>query len=312
MPTSSFKSWQLIAFLLALSLPIAMALYFCEHFLRENLTAEEQSYIRRYSEVINPKIKAPILIIGASNSAHGIIPSELGLESPVYNFSFNGADLIFQRDFYRQYIKKHYPKPRYLVIAMSPSSFIQFWRKIDADQIYVDVASKDSLNFFDLVKDFKIRKVSVIALEIYMRSVASIEKKDESGMQISKFNNGYVPFDRAEKYSPKKMPPLIFSANEIEALHELIDQALSDNVQVVLVEMPTPDNVYERRELATFQSMVTKMAAQYNLSFYNSERFNELFGKDTSLFNDNVHLRDKGAIVYSREMGAWLRLQGIL
>jgi hypothetical protein len=288
--------------------PVVFILYRVELFLNTDQGEgdEPRSYRARYAEIFNRDIDAPILILGSSNSAHGVAPSKLKLGKAVFNFSFNGADCKFNLLLYREYLRKYYRKPECIIYALSPVSFTHQWRRIEDDRIYVST-KKHSLIFLLFHPDgLKIFNAGTLAEEIVKGYAREKATGNHVGMDMRKYDNGFLPFSYGTKFSLIKNH-LEYNMDEISSLSELLAEIRKDGIQVILITLPYPKGNYPPEEVRKFNDIVDGMGAANDSVVIKAEAIVPEFGEDYSLFNDEVHLTESGAYLYSEKLSAALR-----
>jgi hypothetical protein len=96
-------------------------------------------YALQYREVFDPKVKANVIILGASHATHGINPKYLEDDRlRVYNFSLNGASPSFNLKWYKKIFQPRYPPPQYVIYGVHWGMFDEglLQRKIEQDSKY--------------------------------------------------------------------------------------------------------------------------------------------------------------------------------
>ena len=297
--------------MVGLIIPLVVILCCSELILRYQPNDEVQSYRVRYKELFDHAVDAPILILGSSNSAHGIVPSVLKLTKPVFNFSFNGATCQFNLAFYRKYLKPHYKRPDYLIYALSPNSFSHFWRNIEDDVIYTPINKETEYSKFmsSWTRSLEVFKSTGIAKDV-VRALFLAQQRTRGlyiGMDMRKYENGYLPYNSGEKFNLVQEQSLTPDPIEIAALHTLVWELKQDGVKIILVTLPSPDKQYRQTDLYAFDKTIEELAVKFQAPLIRANSIVPVFGSDYTLFNDEVHLTEKGANLFSNELGATLR-----
>ncbi len=308
MRTSNFKFGLRLLALASLLLPLLTVLYFSETFLRRNVGDEQQSYYARYEELFNPSVNAPILILGSSNSGHGIVPSSLKLGKPVFNFSFNGATPAFNLAFYRDYLKKHYSKPTYIIYALSPNSFTHFWRKIEDDLKYIPAGHRgllvDALRNPTYLKTYTSSGITQDIAKVFARNFG---QGPRLGMDMRKYDNGFLPYSEGKDLIVVENQSLIPEQSEIEALKTLLTEIKRDGTKIIIVTLPTPHNQFRSEDMASFERTVDKLAELVVAPVIKADTVAPGFNTQNRYFNDAVHLTEVGARTYTDALSVALR-----
>jgi len=267
------------------------------------------SYRARYKELFDHSVDASILILGSSNSAHGIVPSLLKLTEPVFNFSFNGATSNFNLAFYREYLKQYYRKPSYLIYVLSPNSFSHFWRNIEDDVVYTPI--NKAANDYLLLRPWNLEvfKSTCIASDVIKSLIVDHHRSQGlyKGIDMRTYENGYVAYSSGEKFNLLQEKSITAEYNEIAALEALLWELKQDGVNIILVTLPSPNKQYRQTDLDTFDETIEELAANVQVPLIKAKNIAPDFGNDYTLFNDEVHLTEKGANLFSSKLGAALR-----
>ena len=227
---------------------------------------------------------------------------------PVYNFSFNGASPEFNSAFYRDYLKKYYRDSEYIIYALSPGSFRKIWREIEDDVKYIPIPVNNS-DFKPLLfnyKDIKIFRTGTIAEALVKSYARNNPVGIRRGIDMRGFNNGFVTYDTGLKYILHRQP-LIIDMNQFSSLHKLLAEVKSDGVKIILVTLPAPFGQYPDVDLVKFNRLVDELGEAYNAPVLKAEAVAPEIGKNIDLFNDDVHLKLKGAMIYSEKLSIKLR-----
>ena len=71
-----------------------------------NLWMDKETYPHfplQYDEAFHPKVKADVIIMGASHATHGVHPGYLEIDHlKVFNFAFNGASPLFNLNWFQK------------------------------------------------------------------------------------------------------------------------------------------------------------------------------------------------------------------
>jgi hypothetical protein len=284
-------------------------LFFSELILRKYAGDEVESYRARYKELFNHTVDAPILILGSSGSAHGVVPSLLGLSKPVFNFSFNGASCQFNLALYRQYLKPYYRKPEYLIYVLSPGSFAHFTRNIEDDVKYTAPSTEDIIPMLLRPWNLEVFKSAGIAHDV-LKGLSIARRHAQGiyiGMDMRKYENGYLPYNSGQSFN--LVPTLSINADpsEITALGNLFKELKQDGIKIILVTLPSPNKQYRQADLDAFDNTIDELATNIQAPVIRANNIAPAFGKDYTLFNDDTHLTETGANLFSTRLGEALR-----
>ena len=301
LPTLNTRSIYIkIAIYLFIALQLIIITIFSEKFLVSNLFCEEKSYFLRYSELINPRLSAPIVILGSSNSAHGVQPALLKLKYPIYNFSFNGADQSFLLDFYKKYFRLHYSRPKLIIIALSYTSFEDFWRSTRQDRRWIKILDKTNFSFDYFLNYSKLSNSESIITSLYESIYWNYRGVDEP-IRNREFDNGYVPYYSGAHYSEKSYKFQILDS-EVISFRQLIKSIKNDGVNILIVTMPSPNGAFTASEKLKFNSIVSNISSEEKIPVLWYSDFGVDLEKDFSLFIDQVHLTPKGSYIFSTKL----------
>ncbi len=262
----------------------------------------------QYDEAFHPKVNADMIIIGASQAAHGINPKYFENDDlKVFNFGQDGAGPYFFLKWYRKIFQRYYRKPDTVIFGvhwvMFESHTLQ--RQLEHDSNYFP-----RYFLFEELHDLKEMKTLILNQFAFIRErkklpyklVRLFEKRRERGPYIlPKYYNGFVPYERKGRLDKKKGVKPKNDKVQINAFKELLDDFGKNNIQVILVNIPgylparDPDNIQESIEL------IHKIAEEKKIPFldYETERITDL-NTDPSLFSDWVHLNGKGSDAFSK------------
>lgn len=261
-------------------------------------------YPLQYREAFYPRVKADVIILGASHATHGINPAYLeGEHLKVFNFSLNGAGPLFNLTWYRKVFRPHYPKPKYVLYAVH-------WIMFD-DQHLRRRFEQDS-RYFPL--PFLLRELKELraAKELLLNRFALFrERKHLAGRLFgkhfrepyltSKYYNGFIPFERKTTLGePERVTPNL-SPLQVNAFEELLDELKKDGVRVIFVHVPGYLPGRRGSKIADAMEQLYQIAQRRGIPFldYETHRITSI-NLDKTFFSDNVHLNEKGSDFFSK------------
>ncbi len=260
-------------------------------------------YPLQYSEVFHPRVNADVIILGASHATHGINPKYLEADHlKVYNFSLNGAGPSFNLKWYKKIFQPRYPKPLYVIYGVHWGMFDEglLQRKIEQDSKYFP------LHF--LLKefnDFKTLTTLILNRFAFIRGrkqlVQWLFQKSPDVYILSRYYNGFIPYERKGRLDKKKDVKPQNSRDQIRAFEALLDEFKKEKIEVIFVQIPgylparNPSNIEESMRL------LNKIAEERKILFldYDTKRITNI-NTDPSMFSDWIHLNEKGSDAFSK------------
>ncbi len=281
-------------------LVIFLSIYFALFALTEYSAKEKVVYDRyafQYNELFFPKVKADIVIFGASASVRGVNPQIIENDSiSVFNFGLNGSNPEFLYKWYTNYFKKHYPKPKLILLEVSWRMFDDehMWRRIEQDSKYFPFAEFCSALYKSDIKG----QTTILANRFHIKN----RKIGKEGI-ASQYYNGYEPFPvkrKAVGFGPSSSNFKYEKQREYFKL--LLDELKADENDVVLFLLPEKIKISRNNKKMIYSNIefIKSCANQYEFDFFNY--LNE-FNSDT-LFKDWAHLNVNGARQISQKIKA--------
>lgn len=308
MPTLNSNLLKISAYFVLLAMPLIFLGLKTESYMKaQDENDEPRSHRERYSEIFTRSVDASVIILGASNSAHGIAPAKFHLGKKVYNFSFNGASSTFNLALYRNYLKKHYRKPEYVIYAVSPGSFEKFYRKIEDDVKFLPLREGDELNSLIRIKDLKIYNSKTVALEILKFKMKDLTSEHRIGIDIRTYDNGFVEFNLWRPFVLEKNKSVVFEPDEVAATFELFTEIKADQAKLIIVALPFPFEQFHENDLVTYNRIIAKLSQKFDAPVARAEDVAPEVSKNYEYFNDQAHLTGVGAQLYSEKLGQYLK-----
>jgi hypothetical protein len=271
-----------------------------------NLWMDQEHYPHvplQYDEVFHPKDGGDVIILGASQAAHGINPKYLE-PSPlkIYNFSLNGAPPSFYLNWYRKIFHKYYPRPAYVVYAVHWVMFDDHLlsRRLEQDSKYFPrrfllEELRDPKNW----KDVLMNRFSLIKERKRLMPRLFKKKPDEVYLR-NKYYRGFIPFetrrslDKRDVVHPKTNPA------EVKAFEALLDDFEKEEIKVIFVHVPAYLPGREYADVSGGMQLLKRIAGERKIPFldYETERPSAI-NMDRELFSDWTHLNEKGSTAFS-------------
>lgn len=283
-----------------------------------NLWMDRETYPHfalQYGEAFAPKIRADVIIMGASHATHGVHPRYLETDRvKVFNFAFNGASPVFNLNWYRKVFQPNHPRPSCVIYGvhwvMFDSQFLQ--RRFEQDSKYFplkfflgEFGDVRTLNTLVLNRFAFIRERRQIMPRIFKK------KQPKDVYPVSRYYHGYIPFEtRRDLDKPDLANPRI-EPGQVKAFEELLDEFRRDGVRVVFVQIP--DYIPGRRSSTMEGSMnlIKRIAGERGIPLFDYET-----GKVTEInynrdyYVDWAHLNGKGSEAFSRVLRDDLEASG--
>ena len=254
---------------------------------------------------MSPAENAKLIILGPSN-AIAVNPKYFEKVSPaVYNFAQGGATPSYNKTWYRELFKKHYPKPE--IILYSADWFMFYgnqnerFRKLEYDSEYFPadffmaaLLDNDFSNKDLLLNRFPILKYrDGFADMVFGQSL-------KSDFLMDRFYKGGVPF-RQKDYAASDVPVSKKNDEQVRSFEEMLDLFRADGIQVILFFMPEylPE-LSGNIDYAKKAGIVRAIAKNRKLPLldYNDEKKSEI-NSNVILFNDFSHLNSSGSEKFS-------------
>ena len=285
-----------------------------------NLWMDKETYPHfplQYDEAFHPKIKADVIIMGASHATHGVHPGYLEIDHlKVFNFAFNGASPLFNLNWFQKVFKPNYPRPSCVIYGvhwvMFDGQFLQ--RRFEQDSKYFP--------FHFLLQEFRdLRGLGALLLNrfAFIRERRQIlprlfkKKRQEEVYPVSRYYQGYIPFETRRDLEKKDLANPRIDPDQLKAFEALLSEFERDRIKVIFVEIP--DYIPGRNSSTMEKNMdlIQKIAKERNIPFlnYETERVTEInYNRD--YYVDWAHLNGKGSEAFSKLLRNDFETQGLL
>ena len=260
-----------------------------------------------YEEIVDPKVRANIVIFGTSHAKHGVDPR--ALEAPgrrVYNFALNGASPVFYKHWYNKLFRKNYPKPDLILYGVNWFMWADDWigiRHFEQDSeyfpgwVFLDSLLDANLDRKLLLKNgflfFKERRHLSDLLGVQTRQPAK-------GFDPTKYYQGYIPWEKS--YDGKLIELRHETSRQLEqAFEALLDQYQSDGIEVIFFQSPEYRAGVQSSLILTGTRQFQQLAQERAIPLldYNLNEIQRING-DISFFSDWGHLNEQGSVLFSQ------------
>ena len=260
-------------------------------------------YPLQYGEVFNPKVNANAIIMGASNTAHGINPRYLEEgQLKIYNFSMDGAGPSFNLKWYKRIFQHHYPKPSCVIYGVHWGMFDDrvASRKFEQDSKYFPY--RFLLSEFGNFKELRTLILNRFALFRDRKKLTErLLRGTERVVILSKYYHGFVPYERRGGLDKKRDMTPKNSEAEIKVFEELLDEFEKSGIEVIFVQVPGYLPARNGSNIEESMKIINKIAEKRRILFldYETKRITNI-NTDPSMFSDWIHLNERGSDAFSK------------
>lgn len=260
-------------------------------------------YPLQYREAFNPKVNANVIIMGASQTAHGINPRYLE-EGPlrIFNFSMDGAGPSFNLTWYKRIFELRHPAPVCVIYGVHWGMFDErvVVRKIEQDSHYFP--------YYFLFSEFRhLKELKALILNrfAFIRERQKLTERLFRGTRqavvLSKYYHGFAPYERRGGLDKKKDMTPKNSEAQISAFEALLDEFEKNKIQVILVQVPGYLPGRDASNIEESMKLINKIAQKRKILFldYETEKITDI-NTDPSMFSDWIHLNEKGSDAFSK------------
>ena len=263
----------------------------------------------QYQEAFHPEVKANLIILGASHTAHGVNPKYFETDHfKVFNFSMDGAGPSFNLKWYEKILQRYYPKPREVIYgvhwAMFDENILQ--RRFEQDSRYFpqeflfhEFLSAKDLNHLEGIKTLLLNRFAIFRgrkqlAERLFRGTSDV-------FVLSRYYNGFVPYERRGRPDKKRdIKPQINEA-QTRAFETLLDEFEKSKIGVIFVQVPGYLPARDAANIEESMQLLNRIAEKRKIPFldYDTKRITNI-NTDPSMFSDWVHLNEKGSDAFSK------------
>jgi len=270
---------------------------------------------KRLEVLLQGKMDADLLIFGSSIGATGIIATELSndLNIKAYNLSYPGSNIDFHEYLLKQLLQNGNKKPKTVLLAVDEAS---------------ELIENKSINFrferlYPLVKYPKVRSEMIkrgeknkILSELFV-----LYQLNKSNFDLRKrhftLHDSIMPCGSMPTYAITNNFPSIYPLNNsnynkskeskllLSKFKSFIDLCLNNEIQLVLVYPPK----YKSRN-KSFEKRIYEIA-ENKVRYFTFDDENLIY-RDKTYYNDASHLRTNGAIIFSRDIVVYLKMQKLV
>ena len=285
-----------------------------------NLWMDKETYPHfplQYDEAFHPKVKAEVIIMGASHATHGVHPGYLETDHlKVFNFAFNGASPLFNLNWFQKVFRPNYPSPSCVIYGvhwvMFDGQFLQ--RKFEQDSKYFPFQF-----FLQEVRDLRGLGTLLLNRFAFIRERRQIlprlfkKKRQGEVYPVSRYYQGYIPFETRRDLEKRDLANPRIDPDQLKAFEALLSEFERDRIQVIFVEIPDYIPGRDSSTLERNMDVIQKIAKERNIPFlnYETERVTEInYNRD--YYVDWAHLNGKGSEAFSKLLRGDFETQGLL
>jgi hypothetical protein len=264
----------------------------------------------QYHEVFHPEVKANLIILGASHTAHGINPKYFEADRfKVFNFSMDGAGPLFNLKWYKKIFQPHYPKPRWIIYGVHWGMFDEnlFQRGFEQDSRYFtrellfqEFLSDKGLNNLAEVKTLLLNRFAIFRVRKQL-ATRLFRGTGEPFVLVNKYYNGFIPYERKGGVDKKREFKPKISEAQVKAFEKLLDEFEKSKIAVIFVQVPGYLAARNATDLEESMQLLNKIAEERKIPFldYDTKRMTNI-NRDPSMFSDWLHLNEKGSEEFSK------------
>ncbi len=273
-----------------------------------NLWMDKETYPHfplQYDEAFHPKVKADVIIMGASHATHGVHPGYLEIDHlKVFNFAFNGASPLFNLNWFQKVFKPNNPRPSCVIYGvhwvMFDGQFLQ--RKFEQDSKYFPFRF-----FLTELKDVKGLGTLLLNRVAFIRERRQIlprlfkKKRENEVYPVSRYYQGYIPFETRRDLEKKDLANPRIDPDQLKAFEALLSEFKRDGIRVIFVEIPDYIPGRDSSTMEKNMDLIQKIARERNIPFlnYETERVTEI-NYNPDYYVDWAHLNGKGSEAFSK------------
>lgn len=281
--------------------------------LKRMLDQPQAGYIQpidQYRELVRPRIRANVVIIGTSHTAHGVDPRFLEYGgNRVFNFSLSGAGTTYYHDWYVHLFRPYYPKPDLMIVGVDWFLFNNKYldRKLTDDSVYLPwklIADKMLDRSFPVPPEELLKnKLSLMGGKQHLLDVlfSSIPGSNPAAV----YYRGYIPMNLDYEGCGGVIRDIDEVSNiEPEAVKRfemLLDALQQDGIRVLFLQ--TPELIPCRITDDDTMELTTRIAKERGITFldYNAELASKM-NFNVRLYSTWGHLNQEGSQVFSARL----------
>jgi len=276
----------------------------------------------QYQEAFHPEVKANVVILGASHTAHGINPKYFEADHfKVFNFSMDGAGPSFNLKWYEKILQRYYPKPSYVIYGVHWGMFDEnlFQRRFEQDSRYFpreflfqELLGEKNLHHLEGIKTLLLNRVAIFRGRKQLAE--KLFKGTSDVFVLSRYYNGFIPYERRGRVERKRDIKPQISEAQIGAFQKLLNELEKRKIEVILVQVPGYLPARNSSNIGESVQLLHKIAEGRKIPFldYDTKRITDI-NTDPSMFSDWVHLNEKGSDAFSKllkdDVGSLLKKQ---
>jgi len=260
-------------------------------------------YPLQYDEVFHPKVNADMVILGASQAAHGINPRYLEEEHlKVFNFALDGAPPSFYLKWYKNVFRHYYRKPSYVIYAVHWVMFEDTFhgRRFESDSKYFPFPF-----FIRQLRDVKSLQTLLFNRFAFSKGrkdvLSSLFKKRREVYPKTKYYNGFIPFKERKKLQKTVVVNPEVNPVQLEAFEQLLNDFERDGIKVIFVQVPGYLYGRDDQNISKNVQLLMGIAEKRGIPFldYETERISSI-NSNADLFADWTHMNEKGSEAFSK------------
>jgi hypothetical protein len=246
---------------------------------------------------------ADFLIFGASRATHHYVPGvfEDSLKQTYYNTGKDGTGMIYQIALLESILKRHIPKE--IVLDFSGdfkkdpgeydklSALLPYYNTHEQIKPIVELRSPfEKIKLLSQIYPYNSQPLTI--------AVGNLEINKTRGVD----NKGYIPLynqwpNKIDSVNNHSIYPV--DSVKVNVFRTFITKARNAGIRVFVIYSP----VFGKFNLTQEINICSKVCAEENIPFWDFSN-DPLFLNDVSLFQDEIHLNNKGAELFSKIVAA--------
>jgi hypothetical protein len=247
------------------------------------------------------KTKADILVVGSSRANHHYVPEifEDSLKMGFYNAGRDANGIFYQTVLLKAALKRYTPK---LIIIDYYGDFEKNENRVESHQPVLPYYKSHKEIREDIVQNKFSEKVKMISsIYPYNSIILSIAMgNSENNKYRNSDRKGYIPLFEEWKSDIDSITGdnrVEVDSSKIRAFSELLSITKQSGAKVYVVYSPIFQIAEKRQEV----DICEQICMDENVAFLDFSK-DSIYLKNKYLFRDMLHLNDKGAQIFSREV----------
>lgn len=250
-------------------------------------------------------VKTAALVFGSSRASHHYVPEvfEDELKKSFYNAGRDGCGLFYNYATFKSVIKRY--SPQVIIFDFAPDELLYIKDDYDRlasllpyyknhpeikDMVYLRGAF-EKYKLYSASYPFNSQLVSLITGKLKLSNDDGLKRK------------GYLPLYKKMKSGTAdnflKGSLNAIDSNKVKVLNEIASTCRQKNIQLIFICSP----IFSNAENNDVNRQINEVAKKYEINYWNFST-DTAFDNHRELFQDNGHLNDSGANLFSQIIAA--------